>query len=47
MAAARRLLRCYGNILGIVFSVQKPGGTQLKLVMSFPNYGQAMFKPMK
>lgn len=29
------------------FSVQKSGGTQLKLVMSFPNYGQAMFKPMK
>uniref|UniRef100_A0A673L0I7 Family with sequence similarity 20 member C, like n=1 Tax=Sinocyclocheilus rhinocerous TaxID=307959 RepID=A0A673L0I7_9TELE len=23
------------------------GGTQLKLVMSFPNYGQALFKPMK
>ncbi|XP_019717294.1 extracellular serine/threonine protein kinase FAM20C-like [Hippocampus comes] len=31
----------------IVSSVQKTGGTQLKLVMSFPNYGQAMFKPMK
>uniref|UniRef100_A0A3Q3WYT6 FAM20 C-terminal domain-containing protein n=1 Tax=Mola mola TaxID=94237 RepID=A0A3Q3WYT6_MOLML len=31
----------------IVSAVQKPGGTQLKLVMSFPNYGQAMFKPMK
>lgn len=29
------------------FSVQKSGGTQLKLVMSFPTYGQAMFKPMK
>ncbi|KPP59807.1 extracellular serine/threonine protein kinase FAM20C-like [Scleropages formosus] len=28
-------------------AVQKPGGTQLKLVMSFPNYGQALFKPMK
>ncbi|RXM91010.1 Extracellular serine/threonine protein kinase FAM20C [Acipenser ruthenus] len=27
-------------------AVQKPGGTQLKLVMSFPNYGQALFKPM-
>lgn len=27
--------------------VQKTGGTQLKLVMSFPNYGQALFKPMK
>lgn len=36
----------YGNIL-CCFSVQKSGGTQLKLVMSFPNYGQAMFKPMK
>ncbi|CAL8328418.1 unnamed protein product [Merluccius merluccius] len=28
-------------------AVQKSGGTQLKLVMSFPNYGQALFKPMK
>ncbi|XP_025067130.1 extracellular serine/threonine protein kinase FAM20C-like isoform X3 [Alligator sinensis] len=31
----------------IVGSVQKPGGTQLKLIMTFPNYGQALFKPMK
>ncbi|XP_062282314.1 extracellular serine/threonine protein kinase FAM20C-like [Scomber scombrus] len=31
----------------IVSAVQKSGGTQLKLVMSFPNYGLAMFKPMK
>ncbi|XP_034543519.1 extracellular serine/threonine protein kinase FAM20C [Notolabrus celidotus] len=31
----------------IVSAVQKSGGTQLKLVISFPNYGQAMFKPMK
>ncbi|XP_072240770.1 extracellular serine/threonine protein kinase FAM20C-like [Leuresthes tenuis] len=31
----------------IVNAVQKSGGTQLKLVMSFPNYGQALFKPMK
>uniref|UniRef100_A0A3P8X0V8 Family with sequence similarity 20 member C, like n=2 Tax=Cynoglossus semilaevis TaxID=244447 RepID=A0A3P8X0V8_CYNSE len=31
----------------IVSAVQKPGGTQLKLVMSYPNYGQAMLKPMK
>ncbi|XP_054866328.1 extracellular serine/threonine protein kinase FAM20C-like [Amphiprion ocellaris] len=31
----------------IVSAVQKSGGTQLKLVMSFPNYGQAMLKPMK
>ncbi|XP_064172415.1 extracellular serine/threonine protein kinase FAM20C-like [Anguilla rostrata] len=31
----------------IVSAVQKPGGTQLKLVMSFPNYGQALFKPKK
>ncbi|XP_041837725.1 extracellular serine/threonine protein kinase FAM20C-like isoform X2 [Melanotaenia boesemani] len=31
----------------ILSSVQKSGGTQLKLVMSFPNYGQALFKPMK
>ncbi|NXK53363.1 FA20C kinase, partial [Chauna torquata] len=27
--------------------VQKSGGTQLKLIMTFPNYGQALFKPMK
>uniref|UniRef100_A0AAY4A9I8 FAM20 C-terminal domain-containing protein n=2 Tax=Denticeps clupeoides TaxID=299321 RepID=A0AAY4A9I8_9TELE len=31
----------------IVSAVQKTGGTQLKLLMSFPNYGQALFKPMK
>uniref|UniRef100_UPI003AADD8BF extracellular serine/threonine protein kinase FAM20C-like n=1 Tax=Centroberyx gerrardi TaxID=166262 RepID=UPI003AADD8BF len=27
--------------------VQKTGGTQLKLLMFFPNYGQALLKPMK
>ncbi|XP_015144145.3 extracellular serine/threonine protein kinase FAM20C isoform X2 [Gallus gallus] len=31
----------------IVSSVQKSGGTQLKLIMTFSNYGQALFKPMK
>ncbi|XP_031419802.1 extracellular serine/threonine protein kinase FAM20C isoform X2 [Clupea harengus] len=31
----------------IVSALQKTGGTQLKLVMSFPNYGQALLKPMK
>ncbi|XP_074434930.1 extracellular serine/threonine protein kinase FAM20C-like isoform X4 [Larus michahellis] len=31
----------------IISSVQKSGGTQLKLIMTFPNYGQALFKPMK
>ncbi|OCT85484.1 extracellular serine/threonine protein kinase FAM20C [Xenopus laevis] len=31
----------------ILNSVQKPGGTQLKLLMTFPNYGQGLFKPMK
>ncbi|EMP27015.1 Dentin matrix protein 4 [Chelonia mydas] len=31
----------------IIGSVQKPGGTQLKLIMTFPNYGEALFKPMK
>uniref|UniRef100_UPI0009B32970 extracellular serine/threonine protein kinase FAM20C-like n=1 Tax=Monopterus albus TaxID=43700 RepID=UPI0009B32970 len=31
----------------VVSAVQKSGGTQLKLVMSFPNYGKAMVKPMK
>ncbi|KTF86533.1 hypothetical protein cypCar_00003379, partial [Cyprinus carpio] len=25
----------------------KSGGTQLKLIMTFQNYGQALFKPMK
>uniref|UniRef100_A0A8C4P641 Extracellular serine/threonine protein kinase FAM20C-like n=1 Tax=Dromaius novaehollandiae TaxID=8790 RepID=A0A8C4P641_DRONO len=33
--------------LKIISSVQKSGGTQLKLIMTFPNYGQALFKPMK
>ncbi|XP_029283362.1 extracellular serine/threonine protein kinase FAM20C-like [Cottoperca gobio] len=28
-------------------TLQKSGGTQLKLVMTFPNYGQAILKPMK
>ncbi|XP_061740755.1 extracellular serine/threonine protein kinase FAM20C-like [Nerophis ophidion] len=32
------------HILG---AVQKSGGTQLKLLLSFPNYGQALLKPMK
>ncbi|XP_075035748.1 extracellular serine/threonine protein kinase FAM20C [Mixophyes fleayi] len=27
--------------------VMKSGGTQLKLIMTFQNYGQALFKPMK
>ncbi|KAM4635408.1 extracellular serine/threonine protein kinase FAM20C-like [Polymixia lowei] len=31
----------------ILNAVQKAGGTQLKLLMSFPNYGQALLKPMK
>ncbi|KAK3509964.1 hypothetical protein QTP70_023800 [Hemibagrus guttatus] len=31
----------------IVSAVQKTGGTQLKLVITFSNYGQALFKPMK
>ncbi|XP_026158699.1 dynein heavy chain domain-containing protein 1 isoform X2 [Mastacembelus armatus] len=31
----------------IISAVQKSGGTQLKLVMSFSNYGQAMVKPMR
>ncbi|KAI5619242.1 extracellular serine/threonine protein kinase FAM20C [Silurus asotus] len=28
-------------------SAMKSGGTQLKLIMTFQNYGQALFKPMK
>ncbi|KAM8930072.1 extracellular serine/threonine protein kinase FAM20C-like [Pelodytes ibericus] len=31
----------------ILNSVQKSGGTQLKLLLTFPSYGQALFKPMK
>ncbi|KAM6966103.1 extracellular serine/threonine protein kinase FAM20C-like [Tautogolabrus adspersus] len=31
----------------ILGAVQKTGGTQLKLLISFPNYGQALLKPMK
>ncbi|KAK5898687.1 hypothetical protein CesoFtcFv8_008239 [Champsocephalus esox] len=31
----------------VVSAVQKSGGTQLKLVMTFRNYGQALLKPMK
>nr|XP_033789595.1 extracellular serine/threonine protein kinase FAM20C-like [Geotrypetes seraphini] len=31
----------------ILATVQKSGGTQLKLVMNLQNYGQALFKPMK
>ncbi|XP_040047567.2 extracellular serine/threonine protein kinase FAM20C [Gasterosteus aculeatus] len=31
----------------VLGAVQKTGGTQLKLLMSFPNHGQALLKPMK
>ncbi|KAJ7992110.1 hypothetical protein DPEC_G00275150 [Dallia pectoralis] len=31
----------------ILSAVQKTGGTQLKLILSFPNYGQALLKPMR
>ncbi|KAM4717092.1 extracellular serine/threonine protein kinase FAM20C-like [Anableps anableps] len=31
----------------ILGAVQKKGGTQLKLLVSFPNYGQALLKPMR
>ncbi|KAF3700436.1 Extracellular serine/threonine protein kinase FAM20C [Channa argus] len=31
----------------IISVVQKTGGTQLKLLVSFPNYGQALLKPMR
>ncbi|KAL0992668.1 hypothetical protein UPYG_G00096490 [Umbra pygmaea] len=31
----------------ILSAVQKSGGTQLKLIMSFSNYGQALVKPMR
>lgn len=29
------------------YAAMKSGGTQLKLIMTFQNYGQALFKPMK
>ncbi|XP_033999504.1 extracellular serine/threonine protein kinase FAM20C-like [Trematomus bernacchii] len=31
----------------VLGAVQKTGGTQLKLLLSFPNYGQALLKPMR
>uniref|UniRef100_UPI00358F4C22 extracellular serine/threonine protein kinase FAM20C-like isoform X2 n=1 Tax=Myxine glutinosa TaxID=7769 RepID=UPI00358F4C22 len=31
----------------VVTVVMKSGGTQLKLIMTFENYGQALFKPIK
>ncbi|AWP18638.1 putative extracellular serine/threonine protein kinase FAM20C-like [Scophthalmus maximus] len=31
----------------VLGAVQKTGGTQLKLLISFPNHGQALLKPMK
>uniref|UniRef100_A0A3Q3GFU5 Extracellular serine/threonine protein kinase FAM20C-like n=1 Tax=Kryptolebias marmoratus TaxID=37003 RepID=A0A3Q3GFU5_KRYMA len=31
----------------ILGAAQKKGGTQLKLLLSFPNYGQALLKPMR
>uniref|UniRef100_A0A4W6D2Z2 FAM20 C-terminal domain-containing protein n=1 Tax=Lates calcarifer TaxID=8187 RepID=A0A4W6D2Z2_LATCA len=31
----------------ILGAVQKTGGTQLKLLISFPNYGQALLKPIR
>ncbi|XP_024127602.1 extracellular serine/threonine protein kinase FAM20C [Oryzias melastigma] len=31
----------------ILGAVQKTGGTQLKLLVTFPNYGQALLKPMR
>ncbi|XP_031176539.1 extracellular serine/threonine protein kinase FAM20C-like [Sander lucioperca] len=31
----------------VLGAVQKTGGTQLKLLISFPNYGKALLKPMK
>ncbi|XP_058508504.1 extracellular serine/threonine protein kinase FAM20C-like [Solea solea] len=31
----------------VLSAVQKTGGTQLKLLLSFPNHGQALLKPMK
>ncbi|KAJ3600748.1 hypothetical protein NHX12_031723 [Muraenolepis orangiensis] len=33
--------------LKITSVAMKSGGTQLKLIMTFQNYGQALFKPMK
>lgn len=35
------------NISFVFLPAMKSGGTQLKLIMTFQNYGQALFKPMK
>lgn len=35
------------NISTLPPPAMKSGGTQLKLIMTFQNYGQALFKPMK
>uniref|UniRef100_A0A3Q3NG77 FAM20C golgi associated secretory pathway kinase a n=1 Tax=Mastacembelus armatus TaxID=205130 RepID=A0A3Q3NG77_9TELE len=37
----------WGSCLLCVCVSMKSGGTQLKLIMTFQNYGQALFKPMK
>lgn len=35
------------NTLSFSAIVQKEGGTQFKLIVDFPNGGQALFKPMR
>lgn len=44
---ARVCLCLNSNILIVFLPAMKSGGTQLKLIMTFQNYGQALFKPMK
>ncbi|XP_055266485.1 extracellular serine/threonine protein kinase FAM20C [Moschus berezovskii] len=44
--AVEALLRDLGT-QKITSVAMKSGGTQLKLIMTFQNYGQALFKPMK
>lgn len=44
--AVEALLRDLGT-REITSVAMKSGGTQLKLIMTFQNYGQALFKPMK
>jgi len=35
------------NVIPFSAIIQKEGGTQFKLIIDFPNGGQALFKPMR
>lgn len=40
-------LRAACDLLFSLPAAMKSGGTQLKLIMTLQNYGQALFKPMR